>query len=31
MQARYDEIVAAQALVDSLYERWAELESKVAG
>ena len=31
MQARYDELLAAQALVDSLYERWAELESKVAG
>ncbi len=31
MQARYDELLAAQALVDQLYERWAELESKVAG
>jgi ATP-binding cassette subfamily F protein uup len=31
MQARYDEMLSAQALVDQLYERWAELESKVAG
>jgi ATP-binding cassette subfamily F protein uup len=31
MQARYDELLAAQADVDQLYERWAELESKVAG
>jgi len=31
MQARYDEMVAAQAFVDQLFERWAELESKVAG
>ena len=31
MQARYDEMVAAQNLVDQLFERWAELEAKVAG
>ena len=31
VQARYDAIVSAQAQVDQLYERWAELESKVAG
>ena len=31
VQARYDEMQEAQALVDQLFERWAELESKVAG
>jgi ATP-binding cassette subfamily F protein uup len=31
MQARYDTMLAAQAEVDNLYSRWAELESKVAG
>ncbi len=31
MQARYNELLAAQALVDQFFERWAELESKVAG
>jgi ATP-binding cassette subfamily F protein uup len=30
VQGRYDELLAAQAEVDRLYERWAELESKVA-
>jgi ATP-binding cassette subfamily F protein uup len=30
VQGRYDELLAAQADVDRLYERWAELESKVA-
>ena len=28
MQARYDAVLAAQAAVDQLYARWAELESK---
>jgi ATP-binding cassette subfamily F protein uup len=31
MQTRYDAMLAAQAEVDDLYSRWAELESKVAG
>ncbi len=31
VQARYDEMLRAQEAVDALYERWAELESKVAG
>ena len=31
MQARYDAVLAAQAEVDRLYTRWAELESKIAG
>ena len=31
MQARYDAVLAAQAKVDQLYARWAELESKTAG
>jgi ATPase subunit of ABC transporter with duplicated ATPase domains len=31
MQQRYDAMLAAQAEVDRLFERWAELESKVAG
>ncbi len=31
VQARYDEVLAAQETVDRLYRRWAELESKAAG
>jgi ABC transport system ATP-binding/permease protein len=31
VQARYEAVVAAQAEVDQLYTRWAELESKIAG
>ena len=31
MQARYDEMLAAQELVDQLFARWAELETKVLG
>lgn len=31
MQARYEAVLAAQAEVDQLYTRWAELESKIAG
>ena len=31
VQARYDFFLAAQAEVDSLYARWAELEAKLAG
>ena len=30
MQARYDELVAAEAELEQLYQRWAELEAKVA-
>ncbi|HME07090.1 MAG TPA: ABC-F family ATP-binding cassette domain-containing protein [Bryobacteraceae bacterium] len=31
VQARYDSLLAAQAEVDRLYVRWAELEAKLAG
>jgi ATP-binding cassette subfamily F protein uup len=31
VRARYNEMQEAQAVVDQLFERWAELESKVAG
>jgi ATP-binding cassette subfamily F protein uup len=31
VQARYDSLLAAQAEVDRLYARWAELEAKLAG
>jgi ATP-binding cassette subfamily F protein uup len=31
VQARYDSMLAAQAEVDCLYARWAELEAKLAG
>jgi ATP-binding cassette subfamily F protein uup len=31
MEARYQAVVAAQAEVDRLYGRWAELEAKLAG
>jgi len=31
VQARYDSVLAAQAEVDRLYARWAELEAKLAG
>jgi hypothetical protein len=31
VHARYTELEAAQAEVDRLYARWAELESKASG
>ena len=31
MKARYEALVASQGQVDRLYERWAELEAKLAG
>ena len=31
VQARYESMLAAQAEVDCLYARWAELEAKLAG
>jgi ATP-binding cassette subfamily F protein uup len=31
VQARYDSLLSAQAEVDRLYARWAELEAKLAG
>ncbi len=30
LRASYEEMQAAQAAVDALYARWAELESKLA-